>query len=148
MNTFLSILPKIVKGKSKRLGRGPGSGKGAKSGRGTTRHQAARENIPIHFEGGQGRFVKKFPLLRGKLRNRSYQLKPLALHLADLNVYNDGDVVNLTTLLEKRIITDSDVKMGVKILADGKLEKKLTVAIPVSKTAKDMIEKAGGQLEG
>lgn len=68
--SFLSQLPKIIKKKKKRLGRGPGSGKGAKSGKGTTRHQAARENIPLHFEGGQGKMTKRFPLLRGKGRNK------------------------------------------------------------------------------
>lgn len=70
MESFLSNLPKIVDKKKKRLGRGLGSGKGAKSGRGTTRHQKAREDIPLHFEGGQGRMVKKFPLLRGKGKNK------------------------------------------------------------------------------
>lgn len=71
MTNFLSSLPKIVDGRKKRLGRGLGSGKGAKSGRGTTRHQKAREGIPLHFEGGQGRMVKRFPLLRGKGKNKS-----------------------------------------------------------------------------
>jgi large subunit ribosomal protein L15 len=71
MTDFLSNLPKSVSKKKKRLGRGLGSGKGAKSGRGTTRHQKAREGIPLHFEGGQGRMVKRFPLLRGKGRNKS-----------------------------------------------------------------------------
>lgn len=70
MTNFLSNLPKTVSPRKKRLGRGTGSGKGAKSGRGTTRHQKARETIPLHFEGGQGRMVKKFPLLRGKGRNK------------------------------------------------------------------------------
>lgn len=74
---FLSNLPKIVSKKKKRLGRGLGSGKGAKSGRGTTRHQKARENIPVHFEGGQGRIVKRFPLLRGKGRNKPKMNKKL-----------------------------------------------------------------------
>ncbi len=71
MLNFLSNLPKITHKKNKRLGRGLGSGKGAKSGRGITRHQKARENIPLHFEGGQGRLVKRFPLLRGKGKNKS-----------------------------------------------------------------------------
>jgi len=71
MTDFLSNLPKIVIGKKKRLGRGLASGKGSKSGRGTTRHQKAREGIPLHFEGGQGRMVKRFPLLRGKGKNKS-----------------------------------------------------------------------------
>ncbi len=70
MINFLSQLPRLVFGRKKRLGRGLGSGKGAKSGRGTTRHQKARENIPLHFEGGQGRMVKRFPLLRGKGKNK------------------------------------------------------------------------------
>lgn len=63
---ILSKLPKIVKKRKKRVGRGPGSGVGAKSGRGVTRHQKAREKIKIWFEGGQNRLIKKFPLLRGK----------------------------------------------------------------------------------
>jgi len=77
MIDFLSNLPKIVFGRKKRLGRGLGSGKGSKSGRGTTRHQKAREKIPLHFEGGQGRMVKRFPLLRGKGRNKSIKNEKL-----------------------------------------------------------------------
>lgn len=80
MNTFLSDLPKIVDRTKKRLGRGLGSGKGAKSGRGTTRHQKAREDIPLHFEGGQGRMVKKYPLLRGKGRNKPKINKKVRKH--------------------------------------------------------------------
>lgn len=71
MIDFLSNLPKIITRRKKRLGRGLGSGRGSKSGRGTTRHQKAREKIPLHFEGGQGRMVKRFPLLRGKGKNKS-----------------------------------------------------------------------------
>ena len=74
---FLSFLPKLVKRRKKRVGRGLGSGKGAKSGRGTTRHQKARESIPIYFEGGQGRIIKKFPLLRGKGRNKPKKNKKI-----------------------------------------------------------------------
>ncbi len=132
MKSFLSTLPKIVASKKKRLGRGAGSGRGAKSGRGTTRHQKARESIPLHFEGGQGRLVKRFPLLRGKGKNKSAKEKQRVLNLDDLNSLKDNSIV--------------DIK-GVKILGGGKLEKKLVVKVPVSKSAKAAIEKAGGRVE-
>lgn len=72
----LSNLPKIIVSKKKRLGRGAGSGVGGKSGRGTTRHQAAREKIKIWFEGGQNRMIKKFPLLRGKGKMKPRKKEP------------------------------------------------------------------------
>lgn len=141
---FLANLPKIVSKKKKRLGRGLGSGKGAKSGRGTTRHQKARESIPLHFEGGQARMVKKFPLLRGKGRNKPLKEKPRVLNLSDLNVFKDGETVDLAALLKKGLI---DGEMRVKILGGGQLEKKLKVKLPVSKSAKAAIEKLGGKVE-
>ncbi len=132
MTYSLSSLPKIVVHGKKRLGRGTGSGRGAKSGRGTTRHQKARESIPLSFEGGQGRLVKRFPLLRGKGKNKSTKQKMNKINLNDLNKLKDNSVVDLK---------------NVKILSDGKLEKKLIVKIPVSAAAKKAIEKAGGRVE-
>src|SRR3989304_3525474 len=98
---FLSNLPKIKKKKQKRRGRGLGSGRGSKSGRGTTRHQKARESIPLHFEGGQGKMVKKYPLLRGKGKNKSRQKTSLAISLDRLNIFSVGDVVDYTSLEKK-----------------------------------------------
>ena len=68
-----------------------GSGSGAKSGRGTTRHQAARESIPLAFEGGQGRMVKRFPLLRGKNRNNAIKERNFALNIDVLNKIDTYD---------------------------------------------------------
>ena len=144
MISFLSNLPKIVTKEKKRQGRGLGSGRGAKSGRGTTRHQKAREGIPLHFEGGQARMVKKFPLLRGKGRNKSTEDKPFILDLNSLNIFKDNAVVDIANLIKQGLIDDRTKKLGVKILGDGKLEKKLKVKIAVSKSAKAAIEKAGG----
>jgi len=146
MNDFLSNLPKIVGRKSKRLGRGLGSGKGSKSGRGTTRHQKARESIPLHFEGGQARMVKKFPLLRGKARNKSVQTKPFIINLNHLNQFDNDSVVSIESLFKKKII--SEIKMPVKVLCRGKLEKKLIVSLPVSANVKIAIEKNGGRVDG
>lgn len=147
MSTFLSQLPKIVEKKKKRLGRGLGSGKGAKSGRGTTRHQTARENVPLSFEGGQNKFIKRFPLLRGKGKNKSPNQKPAIIHVEALNVFNDGDVVDIKSLAEKNIIKKVSKYMTVKILGNGKLEKKVIVALPVSQSVRKMIENMGGEVK-
>jgi len=143
---FLSRLPKIISKRKKRLGRGLGSNKGAKSGRGTTRHQKARENIPLHFEGGQGRMVKRYPLLRGKSRNKSRNPKAKIVLLEKLNLYEDGAIVDYKSLLDKRLIK-KDNNFSVKILFGGELKKKLTCKVPASKTAKAEIEKLGGKVE-
>lgn len=141
MKTFLSQLPKIVLGRKKRVGRGIGSGRGSKSGRGTTRHQKARESIPLHFEGGQGRLVKKFPLLRGKGKNKSFQKKPLILNLDWLNSLKEETIVDSKLLQEKKVFTP------VKVLNKGKLTKKLIIRIPVSRSVKKLVEAAGGKVE-
>ncbi|MEK7522185.1 MAG: 50S ribosomal protein L15, partial [Patescibacteria group bacterium] len=133
--------------KKKRLGRGLGSGKGSKSGRGTTRHQKARESIPLHFEGGQGRIVKKFPLLRGKGKNNSIKEKAFVINLEVLNNLKDNSIVSRETLIKENIITNGKEKLPIKILANGQLKKKLIVKLPVSKKVKEAVEKLGGQVE-
>lgn len=144
---ILSQLPKIVYKKKKRLGRGLGSGKGAKSGRGTTRHQKAREDIPLYFEGGQGKIIKKFPLLRGKEKNKSLKKKPEVIKLEKLNQLKENTVVDIDELFKNGLITKKGKIYGVKILANGQLNKKLIVKIPVSKAAKKKIEAIGGKVE-
>ena len=147
MDNFLSNLPKINIKKKKRLGRGLGSGKGSKSGRGTTRHQKARESIPLHFEGGQGRIVKKFPLLRGKGKNNSIKERPFVIDLEKLNKLADNSTVSRETLIKENIITNGKEYSPIKILANGQLKKKLIVKLPVSKKVKKAVEKLGGQVE-
>ena len=147
MQNFLSNLPKVNIKKKKRLGRGLGSGKGSKSGRGTTRHQKARESIPLHFEGGQGRIVKKFPLLRGKGKNNSIKEKSFVIDLETLNKLADNSIVSRATLIKENIITNGNENSPIKILANGNLKKKLIVKLPVSKKVKKAVEKLGGQVE-
>lgn len=144
MSAILSQLPKIVSQGKKRLGRGLGSGRGAKSSRGTTRHQKAREGIPLHFEGGQGRMVKKYPLMRGKGRNKPSQIKPVIISVAVLNELKDGETVSLQTLQKQGTINTS-VKR-VKILNDLPLKKKLTIQLPVSKAVMKSVKKLGGEV--
>lgn len=147
MKDFLSNLPKVNTQKKKRLGRGLGSGKGSKSGRGTTRHQKARESVPLHFEGGQGRIVKKFPLLRGKGKNNSIKKKAFVIDLEKLNELTENSIVSRETLIKENIITNGNEKLPVKILANGQLKKKLIIKLPVSKKVKEAVEKLGGKVE-
>ncbi len=144
----LSSLPKIVGKKKKRVGRGLGSNRGAKSGRGTTRHQKAREDIPIGFEGGQNPVIKRFPLLRGKGRNKPVSPKPLIVHLDWLNKFKDNEEVTIEKLVEKKIIDDKVFKVGAKLVRTGKLERKgLIIKFPASKGAAEEVEKLGGKVE-
>lgn len=147
MINFLSNLPQVNLKKKKRLGRGLGSGKGSKSGRGTTRHQKARESIPLHFEGGQGRIVKKFPLLRGKGKNNSIKKKAFVINLETLNNLKDNAIVDTELLIKENIITNGNESLPVKILANGQLKKKLIIKLSVSKKVKEAVEKLGGQVE-
>lgn len=143
MNT-LSSLTTTVQKRKKRLGRGAGSGKGAKSGRGTTRHQKTRTDIPLHFEGGQNRMVKRFPLLRGKGRNKAVAAKPVLISLTQLDTFEKGEVVNLESLLNKGMIVKSEALRGAKVVANGELKTALTVELLVSQSAQKHIENAGG----
>lgn len=68
------------------------------------------------------------------------------VNLETLNRFEEGTEVTPELLLESGAV--SKVKAGVKILAKGNIEKKLTVkAHKFSASAKEAIEAAGGQTE-
>ena len=73
--------------------------------------------------------------------------KPLtAVNLGQLNVFEDGAVVDAAALTQKGIIRAC--KYGLKVLSNGNLTKKLTVkAAAFSGSAKTKIEEAGGKAE-
>lgn len=129
----------------KRLGRGPGSGLGKTSGKGH-KGQLARSghgHLRQGFEGGQIPFFQRIP----KRGFNNFTRKEYAVvNLADLNLFDDGTIITPELLLQTKIV--SDLLSGVKVLANGKLEKKLTVkASKFSEAAKQQIEAAGGTVE-
>lgn len=138
-------LPPVVTRRKKRLGQGEGSGKGKTAGRGT-KGQKARENIKPGFEGGQLKLIKRMPLIRGKLRNKSRRKNPFILNVDDLNKLPKGTEVDIKTLIAYHLVSDAAKQQGVKILGDGLLTVSLSVSLPVSKGAKEKIEKAGGSV--
>jgi large subunit ribosomal protein L15 len=117
-------------------------GKGKTAGRGQ-KGQKARSKVRVGFEGGQTPLYRRMPK-RGfsNISRKEYAI----VSLDKLNLFNDGETVNAEILKNKGVI--SNALDGVKILATGKLEKKLTVnVVKASATAKEAIEKAGGTLE-
>jgi large subunit ribosomal protein L15 len=141
-------LPAVLASSAKRLGRGPGSGKGKTSGRGT-KGQNARGRLSLthsHFEGGQRPLIKRLPYNRGK-GNSKMSKKPIVINLDDLSVYAKGEVVSIESLIKKgSVIKDNAEKFGVKVLGDGALKVALEISVPVSKSAAVKIEKAGGNI--
>ena len=144
----LENLPKTIKKNNKRVGRGPGSGKGKTAGRGT-KGQKARAGLSVrhpHYEGGQRPLFKRLPYRRGK-GNAKITKKPIIVNLAALNLIPAGDKVNLEALVKFKIVDNKDAQVfGVKILGDGKLSKALTVEVPISKSAAQKVQKAGGKI--
>lgn len=128
----------------KRLGRGNASGHGKTSGKGHKGQLARSGNKPSPvFEGGQIPLFQRLPKRGFKnINHKEYT----TVNLNDFNMFNDGDVVTPQTLLEKRVIRK--LRSGVKVLANGTLEKKLTIkANAFSKQALVEIEKAGSTAE-
>ena len=126
--------------RKKVVGRGLGSGKGTYSTRGG-KGQTARtghSKMPIGFEGGRQPLIRQVPKSRGFT---SLNDKPYAIPADALNVFADGDVVNLLSLQAKGIVSRGVSK--VKIVG-GEIKRKLTVRVPVTATVKASIEKAGG----
>jgi large subunit ribosomal protein L15 len=141
-------LPKTVAKGKKRVGRGYGSGRGGHTvGRGT-KGQKARSKVGILFEGVKMKksFIKRLPLRRGKGRFKAKE-KPLIVKLVYLNLLPSGSRVDDDLLVKHGIVKEKDAKMhGIKILGDGEVKKKLTIEVPISKSAAKKIEKAGGKV--
>ena len=140
----LHTLPRYnTKGK-RRLGQGHGSGRSKTAGRGT-KGQLARNTVPLTFEGGALSLIKRLPFRRGKSRNYSIKAPQAVLNIADLKVFAKDSSVTLETLRKHNLLTAQEG--AVKILGDGDISVALTVMVPVTKSAKDKIEKAGGKVE-
>ena len=136
--------PKGAHKVGKRIGRGPGSGKGKTAGRGMKGQKArAASKKPLGFEGGQMPLQRRLPK-RGftPLKRTEYGL----VNVVDLEDFEAGSTVT-PELLKAAGLVRSQTKL-VKILGDGDLGVGLTVqAHKFSASAKAKIEAAGGTVE-
>ena len=127
-----------------RKGRGPGSGNGKTAGRGH-KGQNARSGGGVRpgFEGGQLPLYRKHP----KRGFKNHFAKVYAvINVDDLNRFNDGDEIDVNTLLECKAIKKA--YDGLKVLGNGEITRKVTVKATIfSASAKAKIEAAGGKTE-
>ncbi len=130
--------------KSKRVGRGSGSGLGTTAGRGMNgQNSRSGGGVRLGFEGGQMPLYRRIPK-RGF--TNIWKTEWAILNVDDLNLFEDGTEITPELLVEEGLI--KKVLDGVKILGEGTLEKKLTVkANKFSKSAIEKIEAAGGKAE-
>ena len=131
--------------RTKRVGRGPGSGHRKTSGRGIKgqgKRSAGRET-GRQFEGGQMPLVRRMPK-RGFRSHRTGQ--PQIVNLAALAAFGEGARVDTAALIAKGIVR---ARGGpVKVLGDGDAPRNLTLAVSaVSASAREKIEAAGGRIE-
>jgi len=128
----------------RRIGRGPGSGRGKTATRGGKgqRARAGFKTLPI-FQGGTTPLVRRVPK-RG-FHNR-FALLIGAVNVADLEIaFAAGEEVNPETLRAKGLLKHRYDEL--KILGTGDLTKSLKVsAHRFSGSAREKIEKAGGEV--
>lgn len=128
----------------KRVGRGPGSGKGKTCGTGV-KGQGTRSGKKIKpwFEGGQMPLYQRVPK---KGFNNRFRVENEVVNLAALEVFGENASVDVQALVEKGLIRGSG--RPVKVLAEGDAPKGLKLTInKISASAQAKIEAAGGSVE-
>ena len=141
----LNALPKLSARKNKRLGHGYGSGKGGHTSSRGQKGQKSRNGVRLSFTGSSWVWFKRLPFMRGKSRFNSFGKKAL-INLSVLNVFDNGALVSLESLIEKKIISKNQATISaVKIVGTGELKKKLKVIVPATVSAQKAILATGGE---
>lgn len=124
--------------------RGLGSGLGKNGGSGNKgQNSRTGGGVRLGFEGGQLPLYRRLPKRGFKNINH---LTYATVNVGDLNCFEDGSVVTMTLLKEHGLIKKEFD--GLKVLGQGKLEKKLTIkANKFSASALESIKTAGSTAE-
>ena len=132
--------------KAKRIGRGPGSGKGKTAGRGI-KGQKSRSGVAINgYEGGQMPLYQRLPK-RGfnKPNRKSFAVVNLGLIQKFIDEGKLGLEITETELVDSGLVRRK--KDGIRVLAKGEFTSKATITVTgASKGAVEAVEKAGGAL--
>lgn len=127
----------------KRRGRGEGSGLAVTAGRGHKGYGSrggAKQRA--WFEGGQMPLQRRLPKFGFTNTNKvAFQV----VNLDILDQLTDHETITKEVLYQAKLIRKTTVP--VKILGDGKLERKINVEVDaISKSAREKIEKLGGSV--
>lgn len=133
------------KREAKRLGRGIGSGLGKTSGKGQKgQNSRSGGGVRLGFEGGQMPLLRRLPKVGFTNKFRTVYT---TINVEDLNRFEDETTVDFELLLQNGLIKKTK-NVGLKVLGNGELKKKLVVkANKFSKSAIEKIENAGGKVE-
>lgn len=146
LNTLRS--PKGSHRNTKRLGRGEGSGQGKQAGKGH-KGQKARSGggVRTGFEGGAMPLYMRLPK-RG-FKNAAFKTEYSIVNLSKIQEIVTGDTISRETLIEAGILKGINKRLPIKILGSGELSKPFTFLNidKFSKTATELISKAGGKIE-
>ena len=132
--------------KSKRLGRGIGSGKGKTSGKGV-KGQKAREGVALNgFEGGQLPIYRRLPK-RGF--NNIFRKEYAALNLGTLESAIEAGKLDASQPITEAMVIAAGLAKGsadgIRLLADGRLTKLVNITVSgASAAAKSAVEAVGG----
>ena len=135
--------------KSKRLGRGIGSGKGKSSGKGV-KGQKAREGVALYgFEGGQLPIYRRLPK-RGFTNIFRKEYAPVNLAALEAAIeagrIDAGQPITEDTLRAAGLVRGGKI-VGVRLLANGELTRAITITISgASAAAIEAVQKAGGSV--
>ncbi|MCA0922706.1 50S ribosomal protein L15 [Pseudooceanicola nanhaiensis] len=135
--------------KAKRIGRGPGSGKGKMGGRGI-KGQKSRSGVAIKgYEGGQMPLYQRLPK-RGF--NKPNRLKYAVINLGIIAKFVEAGKIDASAPVTEDVLVASGAVRrkldGVRILAKGEIATALNLEVTgASKAAIEAVEKAGGSLK-
>ncbi len=134
--------------KSKRLGRGIGSGKGKTSGKGV-KGQLARTGVAINgFEGGQLPLYRRMPK-RGFVNPFRREYAPLNIGTLDAAIEAGklpaGQPIDEAALRAAGIVRAKATLAGVRLLGKGEIKRAVTITVSgASAAAIAAVQAAGG----
>ena len=132
--------------KTKRIGRGPGSGHGKTAGRGSkgmwSRSGSSQKR---GFEGGQMPLHRRVPK-RG-FTNAVFKKKFSTINVSDLGKFEKESKVGPQELVDAGVVRKL-ARHGLRVLGDGQVDRALHVSAHYfTESAREKITKAGGTVE-